>query len=215
MRPMSPVLLIFDLDGTLIDSRRDLAAAVNLMRGHFHLDPLPVDIVSGYVGDGVRALVKRATRESPGIDLDEALRIQRQFYREHLHDETVLYPGVREGLEALHARGHQLVVATNKPAEFSEIVLKHFGIRHLFAHVAGDGNVERLKPDPAMITAAMRSLGFDAARTWVIGDNHTDLEAARRAGARSVFVTYGIGTTGKEKPDVTCATFAEMVALFS
>jgi phosphoglycolate phosphatase len=210
---MQPALLIFDLDGTLIDSQRDLATAVNLVRGHYGLAPLPVSTVSGYIGDGVRALLQRALAGA-AFDLEEAVGLQKRFYREHLHDETALYPGVAAGLRRLHTQGHCLAVATNKPVEMSDLILSHFGLRELFTYVGGDGNAARLKPDPAMILNAMRQTGIGSDRTWVIGDNATDLESARRAGARSIFVTYGIGSAGGQIPDVTCATFDELVRRF-
>jgi phosphoglycolate phosphatase len=210
---MSSSLLIFDLDGTLIDSRQDLATAVNLMRRHYDLPPLPVEAISGYVGHGVRHLVQRALQGTT-IDPEDALRLQRQFYAEHLHDDTVLYPGVHKTLQTLADRRHLLTVATNKPVSSCEILLDHFQVRLLFRIVAGDGSGLPLKPDPAMILQAVHALRVPPARTWVIGDNHTDLEAARRAGVRSVFLSYGIGGTGTEHPDLTCATFTDLLHHF-
>ena len=206
-------LIIFDLDGTLVDSCRDLATSVNLMRRHYRLEPLPVATITGYVGDGVRALVSRAL-EGSGVDVDAAVGVQAPLYRAHLVDETAPYPGVSEGLRELKARGHVLGVATNKPAAACELILRHFGIRELFLAVLAGGTFPVLKPDPAMIEALRRQAGLDAAATWMVGDNHTDLEAARRAGVRSVFLTYGYGTPGGETPTVTCASFSEVVTLF-
>lgn len=210
---MSSSLLIFDLDGTLIDSCRDLATAVNLMRRHYALPPLPLETIGGYVGAGVHKLVQRALAGT-SIDPEEAVRLQRQFYAEHLHDETVLYPGVYETLQALAGRKYLLTVATNKPVAFCERLLVHFGIRTLFRIVSGDGSGLPLKPDPAMLRDAMRILDAPSTHTWVIGDNHTDLESARRAGVRSVFLTYGIGRIGAEHPAVTCAHFADLLHHF-
>lgn len=210
---MAQPLLIFDLDGTLIDSRRDLATAVNLVRRHYALAPLSTESVTQYVGDGIRNLVKRSL-EGADVDLDEAVGLQRKFYREHMYDATVLYPGVEAGLKELRKRGCTLAAASNKAADFCERILEHFRIRDLFAHVAGDGNSPTLKPHPGMFLEIMKQAGAPAGRTWAIGDNHTDLEAARRAGIRSVFLTYGFGATGGERPDKVCSSFDELVALF-
>ena len=207
---MNAQLLIFDLDGTLIDSRQDLATAVNLMRQHFGLPPLSLEAVTSYVGNGVRMLVTRALAGT-SVDIDDAVRIQGPLYRAHLVDATTLYPGVLDGLRRLHAAGHVLAVATNKPVEATETILAHFGIRPLFAHVLGGGSLPNLKPHPDMILAIMRGAGIAADRTWVIGDNYTDLESARQAGVRSVFLSYGFGSQGVEEPTLTAGSFGELM----
>lgn len=208
-----PKLIIFDLDGTLIDSCRDLATAVNEMRRHFALPPLAVETITGYVGNGVRLLVTRAL-QGTGIDVEEALRVQAPIYRAHIVDQTSLYPGVHAGLLRLHERGHVLAVATNKPAEACELILKHFGIRDLFISVLAGGSFPVLKPEPDMILDIMATAGMSPADTWVVGDNYTDLESARRAGARSIFLTYGYGEPGNETPTLKCKSFDEVVAVF-
>jgi phosphoglycolate phosphatase len=209
----SPKLIIFDLDGTLIDSARDLAAAVNEMRRHFCLPPLDVATITGYVGNGVRLLVTRALQGTT-INVDEALCIQAPIYRAHLVDKTTLYPGVYEGLGRLRDRGHILAVATNKPAEACDLILKHFGIRDWFISVLAGGRFPVLKPEPDMILDIMKTAGMPPNDTWVVGDNYTDLESARRAGVRSIFVTYGYGEPGIEQPTLTCCSFGEVLGQF-
>ena len=213
MTAPAPQLLIFDLDGTLLDTAADIAAAVNRVRRHYALEPLPPPTIAGYIGDGVRALISRVL---PGreADLDDAVRLQKAFYLERLHDQTRPYPGVVDGLAQLHAAGHCLAVATNKATEATEALLRHFGVRVFFAHVLGGGSVPELKPHPQMLCEIMQRAGIDAGRTWMIGDNRTDLEAARRAGVRSVFVTYGIGEDGGEPATLRCGSFAELSAAF-
>ena len=210
---MRPRLLIFDLDGTLIDSRADLATAVNLMRRHYELPPLPLETVVAFVGNGVRTLVTRAL-QGTAVNVDDALRIQGPLYRAHLVDETVLYPGVFEVLHSLHKAGHTLAVATNKPVDACETILTHFGIRPLFAWVLGGGSTTNLKPHPEVVETIMSGTGFGAGDTWMIGDNDTDLECARRAGARSVFCAFGIGDRRAETPTATVQTFGELAGLF-
>lgn len=210
---MTTNLLIFDLDGTLVDTEKDLATAVNLMRRHFGLPPLPLSTITSYVGNGLRALVTRAL-EGTTVDIDDAVRIQGPLYREHMVDESCLYPGVREGLRRLHSQGHALAVATNKPIEATRRILDHFGITPLFARVLGGGSTPNLKPHPEMIDLIMTATGYQAAATWVVGDNYTDLESARRAGARSIFVTYGYGQPGAETPTLRLDTFDAVVQHF-
>jgi phosphoglycolate phosphatase len=211
---MTPKLLIFDLDGTLIDSRADLATAVNLMRAHYHLGPLPLDTVTTFVGNGVGMLVTRALAGTD-VPVEEAMRIMKPLYRAHMLDETVLYPGTFEGLQRLHKAGHTLAIATNKPVDACETILAHFRIRPLFRVVMGGGSTPNLKPHPEMIDKIMADTGFQPAATWVIGDNYTDLECARRAGASSVFCTFGFGVRHEEKPDVTVPTFDALTRLFT
>lgn len=210
---MKPQLLIFDLDGTLIDSRADLTTAVNLMRAHFGLPPLSIDTVTAYIGNGVRMLVSRSLGDTV-IDIDKALAVIRPFYESHVADKTTLYPGVEDGLRRLRAAGHALAIATNKPAPACRIILDHFGLSPLFQSVLGGGSVPNLKPHPEMIEVIRRETRMEACDTWVIGDNYTDLECARRAGASSIFLTYGYGTPGVETPTLTLDSFDKVPPLF-
>lgn len=212
---MKRQVLIFDLDGTLIDSRQDLATGINLMRRHYGLGPLPVATVAGFVGEGVRNLVSRSLQDAPfAVDLDEAVRLDSEFYRQHIHDQTTLYPGVREGLERLAAAGHALALLTNKPAGACHEILRHFKIDALFASVVGGDSGLPLKPNPEAVFAILRTVGGERADTWMIGDNHTDIAAAHRAGIHSLFVTYGMGALGAETPERTVAGFDAVTRLF-
>ena len=212
---MKRQILIFDLDGTLIDSRRDLAAGINLMRRHYGLAPLPVETITGFVGEGIRNLVSRSLQDAPfTVDLDEAVRLDSEFYRQHIHDETTLYPGVREGLDRLADAGHALALLSNKPGAASREILRHFEIEALFASIIGGDSGVPLKPNPEAVFAILRAVGGECADTWMVGDNHTDIAAAHRAGVHSIFVTYGMGTLGPEKPEVTAAGFDEVVRMF-
>ena len=208
----SKKLIIFDLDGTLVDSCLDLATAVNLMRAHFNLPPIGVDVIRGYVGNGVRMLVTRAL-QGTHVDIDEALKIQMPLYRAHALDQTSLYPGVLNGLKQLRERGHVLAVATNKPAEACDLILKHLGIYDYFLTVLAAGRCPVLKPAPDMIYNCMEAAGVVPENTWVVGDNYTDLESARRAGVKSVFVTYGYGVPGEEIPTRQCDSFESVMAI--
>jgi len=212
---MKRQVLIFDLDGTLIDSRQDLATGINLMRQHYGLGPLPVETVAGLVGEGIRNLVSRSLQDAPfAVDLEEAVRLDSEFYRQHIHDETTLYPGVREGLDRLAAAGHVLALLSNKPGAASREILRYFEIEAFFASIVGGDSGALLKPNPEAVFAILRAVGGERADTWMVGDNHTDIAVAYRAGIHSIFVTYGMGTLGPEKPEVTAAGFDEVVRMF-
>jgi len=210
---MQAQLLIFDLDGTLIDSRADLAAAINHMRIHFGLEPLLLDTVVGYIGNGVRRLVEGSLQGSD-VDMEEALRIYKEYYYSHLTVDTTLYEGVEQGVRRLAAAGHKLAVLTNKPGDPSRRILDHFGISGVFSAIIGGGDVENLKPEPDGVHRCMEVSGVDSANTWMIGDHYTDLAVAHNAGIRSAFVRYGFGEERGHKPDVYFASFSELVGYF-
>ncbi len=210
---MKPHLFLFDLDGTLIDSRADLTTAVNRMRALHALPPLPLGKVAEYVGDGIRVLAVRALEGAP-VDADLAAQEIGAAYADHLVDQTRAYPGVAEGLRALHAAGHRLGLVTNKPAPNARRILEHFGWTPLFAVIRGGGDTPELKPSPRPLQDAMRRLGFDPADTWMVGDHHTDLEAARRAAVRSIYLQTGFGNPGPEQPDLSFPDFRTFSAYF-
>ena len=201
--------IIFDLDGTLIDSRADLALAVNLTREELGLPPIPQDQVVGYVGEGVRRLLSRAIPERPEL-LDRALAVNQRHYRAHLLDQTRLYPGVETALERLRQRGIPLMVVTNKPREFTDLILDGLGIGGHMAAVVGGGDCPGLKPDPAPLFLALERSGCAAAGSWMAGDHFTDLEAGRRAGMRRCFCRYGFGDPGPETWDLAVDTLTEL-----
>lgn len=211
--PMQPQLLIFDLDGTLVDSRADLAAGINLMRAHFGLEALEQETVSGYIGDGVRSLVKRSL-QGADVDVEEALAINKQYYLSHLTVHTMTYPGVSEGIRTLANAGHKLALLTNKPGGVSRELMKHFALDVSFTSIIGGGDVTHLKPDPAGIYVSISNSGLDASKAWMIGDHHTDLAAAKNAGIKSVFAEYGFGEKSDHEADVCFSSFEELVQFF-
>ncbi len=207
-------LLIFDLDGTLVDSREDIRTGVNLTRAHYGLPPLPLETVVGFVGNGTRNLIERVF-DGTNIDIDEALNLNKRFYMEHLHDATRPYPGVPAGLQKLRGAGNTLAVLTNKPALACRALLTYFNIIDSFAAVLGGDSTPKLKPDPEPVFMIMRTTGFTAEQTWMIGDNYTDIEAARGADIKSAFVTYGFGNAGTNRPTRTFDSFHELTSCFT
>ena len=203
-------LIVFDLDGTLIDSRRDLAGAVNYMRGSMGLEPLSAERVVSFVGNGVANLVRRAVADAD-VDFDEALRRMKRYYADHLVDTTCLYPGVSAGLKELKESGITLAVLSNKPTAASAKILDRLGVAGFFSDIiGGDGNYP-LKPEPDALLALQAKYGFDASSCWMFGDHYTDLEAARRAGFRRALARYGFGDPREEKFDFEVDSFGEFV----
>ncbi len=203
-------LLLCDLDGTLIDSREDLATGVNLMRADYGLEPLSVETVTGYVGEGAGKLVRRSLPESVK-SIEDALDKFKKYYRENMFIKTRLYPTVEEGLRVLHGKGWKLALSSNKPSGKCEDILRHLGIDFYFDMILGASENYPLKPDPASILIAMKETGADKGGTWIIGDNHTDLEAGRRAGIKRCYAKYGFGHVGAEEYDMAVDSFMEFV----
>ena len=200
-------VVAFDMDGTLIDSAGDIGAAVNRMRVSFGLTPLPRESVVRMVGNGARVLVARALADTPGMDLDEAFRRYRHEYDTHLIDETRLYPGVMEALEALKSAGFRLAVFTNKPYRSTLFILKGLGIDAFFPVVVGADSGFPLKPAPEARLHILEATGTDAAGSWMVGDNWTDIDSGHAAGFRTAHCTYGYGAPDKFQPDAVCADF--------
>lgn len=203
-------LIVFDLDGTLIDSRHDLAGAVNYMRGSMGLEPLSAERVVSFVGNGIINLVRRSVADAE-VDFDEALRRMKRYYADHLVDTTCLYPGVSAGLKELKESGITLAVLSNKPTAASAKILDRLGVAGFFSDIiGGDGNYP-LKPEPDALLALQAKYGFDASSCWMFGDHYTDLEAARRAGFRRALARYGFGDPREEKFDFEVDSFGEFV----
>lgn len=210
---MKPQLLIFDLDGTLIDSRADLAASINYMRAHFALEPLSLATVSSYVGDGLRKLVERSL-QGEDVNLDEALRISSGYYFSHLTVHTEPYEGVSDGLKRLKAAGHRLALLTNKPGDPSREIMRHFGFEELFCAIVGAGDAPGLKPEPSGVLQVLAEAETPLEKVWMIGDHCTDLAVAENAEIRSAFMTYGFGEERGHKVDQYFASFSELVEYF-
>jgi phosphoglycolate phosphatase len=206
-------LLIFDLDGTLIDSKEDLANAVNAARAHMGLGPLANETVHSYVGNGAPVLIRRAMGpQASEAQLDEALAYFLGYYREHMLEHTRLYDGVREALDEFRAHSFAMAVLTNKPVRFSRDLLAGLGVDGHFFQVYGGNSFEQKKPHPMGVETLMRECGASAAGTWMIGDSAVDIRTARNAGVRSCGVTYGFQpeSLAEEPPDILINHAAEL-----
>ena len=207
-------LIIFDLDGTLIDSRADLAAGINHMRAQFKLEPLAVETIGGYVGNGVRKLVERSLQGAADVDLEEALEVNLDYYFSHLAVYTTLYPGVAEGLCRLSDADHKLALLSNKRGKSCRAIMRHFGIDGFFSDIVGGGDVARLKPQPDGVFQCLETAAIDASNAWMVGDHYTDLAVAQNAGVKSAFVQYGFGEERGYEPDLYFSSFPELVGYF-
>lgn len=185
-------LAVFDLDGTLVDSRRDLADATNALLVELGGEPLDVDAVASMVGEGAAVLVRRARAAAGLPDAPGALARFLQLYDERLTATTLPYPGIVETLAALE-RTMPLAVLTNKPGRATARLLDALSLhRHFTAVIGGDSPFGR-KPDPAGLLHLVAAAGVTAAETVLVGDSHVDLETARRAGTRVCMAAYGFG----------------------
>src|ERR1700687_167661 len=166
--------LLFDLDGTLIDSRRDLAISVQHLQKHFRAPRSSEKDVAAFVGDGVVKLVQRALPTLPPSELDQAIVAFKKFYREHCLEHTRVYPGVRETLE--HFRRKKMAVVTNKPVRISGYMLEELGLSRYFAVLVGGDSLPKKKPHPQPILNALKTIGIhNAKRAVVVGDSANDV----------------------------------------
>lgn len=202
-------LVICDLDGTLIDSREDLADSVNLMLRDLSIPPLSLDIVTSYVGNGARKLVERAIGGS-GIELEPALVLFKKYYSENMKNKTCLYPTVSEGLADLHSAGFKLAVVSNKPTMNCVEVLSHLGVGHFFDVVYGASDKYALKPDPETILMALKETGSSREGSWIVGDSLMDLHAGRNAGIGCCLAEYGFFKLDPLFFDYSAETFAKI-----
>jgi phosphoglycolate phosphatase len=183
-------LLIFDLDGTLIESKWDIAKAVNLTLSDLGLPVRGQEEIFGFVGDGVKRLLRLSVGEENQSRYDDALRVFRGHYLTHCLDCTRFYPGIETVL--MHFSGKQKAVATNKSLEYTTKILQGLGPHH-FSYVVGGDNGYGLKPEPGMILSVLEALGAAKDRAVLIGDSTNDINAGHNAGIRVCAVGYGMG----------------------
>jgi len=184
--------VVFDLDGTLVDSRADLAASVNHALRRLRLPELPAAVLAGYVGEGARMLVRRALGPAHRDRLDEALALFLEHYGAHLLDATRPYPGIPAALEALAAAGTALSVLTNKPERLSRAILDGLGLASRFAAIVGGDSLPTRKPDPAGLEH-LRALARTAREaTVLVGDSPIDVATAAAARTEFCGVLWGL-----------------------
>jgi phosphoglycolate phosphatase len=207
-------VLIFDLDGTLVDSKKDLTASVNYIRTRFDLPVLTEEEIARFIGNGALMLIRRALETNATEEnVQTGLQMFLSYYRAHMLDSTALYPGVRETLDRL--RDCKLAVLTNKPVHFSCAMLDGLGIYRHFAAVYGGNSFDHKKPDPVGIYQILSDTKGQREKTWMIGDSAVDVLTGRNAGVMTCGVTYGYATeTFKDaQPDFLIDRFSELERL--
>lgn len=206
-------VLIFDLDGTLIDSKLDLALAINATLENMGRAPLEHEAIYAMVGNGAPVLVRRAL--GGAVSDEEAasgLAYFLSYYRSHMLDNTVPYPGVREGLALL--AHHPMAVLTNKPVNFSRAILDGLDLSRYFRFVYGGNSFETKKPHPMGVEVLLRDLGAAPREAMIIGDSEVDIQTARNSGIWACGVSYGLGAEGlrAHPPDLTLDSLTELPA---
>lgn len=220
--PHSIKLVIFDLDGTLIDSRLDLVHSVNAALRHIGRPELPENVIASYVGDGAPVLIQRALG---GEKVDEALvrkglEFFLSYYRTHKLDHTTVYHGISEALGSIQGSGNgnsrKLAVLSNKPVIPSRTIVEALGLGGFFVQIYGGNSFATKKPDPEGACKLLEECGVRPEQTVIVGDSHTDIETGHNAGLWTVGVTYGFAphTLADSSPDVEVDHPRELMEFF-
>jgi len=221
--PHSIKFVIFDLDGTLIDSRLDLVHSVNAALRHIQHPELPDDVIASYVGDGAPILIQTALQ---GETVDEALvrkglEFFLSYYREHKLDHTKVYPGIAEALAAIQNSGNgvprKMAVLSNKPVNPSRAIVEALGLGKYFSQVYGGNSFATKKPDPEGALQLLAEAGVPPEQAAIVGDSHVDVRTGRNAGLWTVGVNYGFAphTLEGEPADITVDHPQELAAVFA
>ncbi len=206
-------LVVFDLDGTLIDSALDLALSVNAVRDHAGMGPLDHATIYSYVGNGVPTLIRRALGDdAPQSLVDDGAEFFIDYYRDHMLDNTTLYPGVQAGLDVLRADGKTMAVLTNKPVNFSQTIVERIGLGEHFIRVYGGNSFDSKKPDPYGMNLLIEEADASPETTMMVGDSSVDVLTARNAGTPCCGVSYGLRPESFEKhpPDFLVDSLVEL-----
>ena len=208
-------LIIFDLDGTLADTREDLARALNLTRISFNLPELSLDEIIGYVGSGRSYLIEKSFQDASSKDLIQASTRFTKYYKQNLTVKTYLYKGVMDTIIKLHDSGLFLAVLSNKPGDMSREITSHFGLSKYLLATMGGGDAAGLKPAPdgAMeIIRLAEEKGFcrEKDNVWMVGDHHTDMKLAEIAGFKSIYCSYGFGSRSGTSCDFEISDISEL-----
>ena len=207
-------LIVYDLDGTLVDTLGDIAAAANHLLRQVGSPELPAREIRRYIGRGVHELVRGCLKSDDPVRLEQGVTIYRAYYAAHLVDQSRLYPGALAVLTHFNAR--RQAVITNKPNPFSRDILRAVGVEGLFCAIVGGDSEYPKKPHPASIRALMETWGVSPAETLFIGDSPIDIETGRNAGVLTVGVTHGFSDEDELRraaPEAIVRDFEALLAL--
>jgi phosphoglycolate phosphatase len=221
--PHSIKLVIFDLDGTLIDSRLDLVHSVNAALRHIGRPELPDDVIASYVGDGAPILIQRALGGEQVAEsaVRKGLEFFLAYYREHKLDHTTVYPGIAEALSTIQQSSNgtprKLAVLSNKPVIPSLAIVEALGLGQFFFQIYGGNSFATKKPDPEGAHKLLEESGVTPEQAVIVGDSHVDVRTGRNAGLWTIGVTYGFAThtLEDEPPDILVDLPQEVGAVFS
>jgi phosphoglycolate phosphatase len=209
-------LLIFDLDGTLADTKKDISASVNLTLKELGLPEKPAALIYSYVGAGIRRLIQQAVGEEEGERFTAAMAVFRKHYLVHCLDTTTLYPGMDGVLD--HFKVKKKAVVTNKAQLYTDKMMAGLEVTDRFDLILGGDNGYPLKPDPKMLFTVLEKLSADPKRAVMIGDGMHDVNAARAAGIAICAVGYGLGDPDELRragPDFFCETVNDLKHTFA
>lgn len=214
-------LLLFDFDGTLIDSVPDLTNALNVTLANYALPTVTVDEVRPWVGNGALILLKRAISRSFNYederdDIDAMLQTFLSYYHEHLYDNTIIYDGVIEGLTTLLETQCKMAIVTNKPFDFIEPILDALNMKHFFSFWIGGDSLAKKKPDAMQLLHTLEHFQIPNSKAIMIGDTNNDILAAKAVPMQSIAVTYGYNEAEilkASQPDAICGEFQEVCEL--
>jgi phosphoglycolate phosphatase len=204
-------VIFFDIDGTLVDARKDIVGAVNYTRKRFGLPPKPFDEVVSYIGTGVSDLVRQGLGHEGEGHVRQALGVLTRYYLKHIADQAKLYPNVKSVLK--YFKDKKKVILTNRYKRFAEAALKEFGLLHHFDLVIGGDDELCMKPSGCVVTKALKKLKVDSSKAIIVGDMSIDVETGKNSGIKTCFVTYGLGDlkdVKRLKPDYIIDDLAKL-----
>lgn len=205
--------MIYDLDGTLVDTRKDIAQAVNFMLASMNRPELAPEKVIPYVGRGLHHLVQGCLQTQNAAEIERGSQIYKHYYAEHMLDHSRLFPGAREFLTSFKDR--KQAVVTNKPNPFSEKLLQALDVADFFFQIVPGNSEYPKKPDPTSLRKMMACQNIQPAEAVFVGDSPIDVEFARNAGIETVCLTHGFSSLDElkcAKPDLIVSTFNELLA---
>ena len=206
--------ILFDLDGTLVDTNADLTVAMNYTLKQFNEPPIQPKQLEVLLGCGIHDLTTKAFRtvgrELNAEELEKAVQINLEYYNEHTADLSKPFPGVIELLKSFREKNIKMAVVTNKSTTPSKKIIEAAGLTEYMLLVQGDGDNLLLKPNADLLLYAMKKINAVPEKTLMVGDNFTDIGAARNAGVKSVFIKNGYGVIGDEKADYVIDDFADL-----